>query len=106
MTTGGFMDMDMAGTENVFATLSVKATTLDAFWNRAQRTIATGESGIGGDRIAQAFRGNSDPTSNAVRRDADPLPGAYLDLVTVGRRAAALYQEADLTSAQEIGGGR
>ncbi|WUI04101.1 hypothetical protein OHR68_20655 [Spirillospora sp. NBC_00431] len=102
MSIGEFAEIHPPSAEAEFDRLSAKATTLESSWNRARQLITAGEAGIGGDKIAQAFRGNYDPPRDTAQRTADPLPGAFRRLVAAGRASAADYQTGDGLGASAI----
>ncbi|WP_158843704.1 hypothetical protein [Saccharothrix deserti] len=104
MTAGGFAEMDTEATEGVFKELETTGATLETDWQRARQTISVGETGIGDDEIARAFRTHYDPAREAAFRSADNAPRMFTTLVTNGRAIAADYIAADARGAAAFRG--
>jgi hypothetical protein len=72
-------------------------------WQGHQGVIGSGEAGIGGDRIAAAFRPTYTPAATAVKQAAAQIAGAYDTAAAAGQASATDYTATDTTSATRFG---
>lgn len=99
MKPGRFLQMDTAAAGQVFAGLADASADLRERWRGALAAIAAGEAGIGGDRLAAAFRAGYDGPSKAARSAADVLPARLTADSDAGRACAEEYEAADARGA-------
>ncbi|MGQ0840747.1 hypothetical protein [Actinokineospora sp.] len=95
----GFMHMETSGTEGFMNGLSQTGQHLASTWQRGKSTIADGESGIGSDLLAQAFRGVYLPASTAARQAADQVPASILADADAGAFCVGCYGTGDQRAA-------
>ncbi|MCT2582906.1 hypothetical protein [Actinophytocola gossypii] len=82
--------------------LAHNGTALGEAWSASKSAIAGNESGIGADRLADAFRSVYTSDSEAARRGADPVPDLLIADGESARTCADEYRAADDRSAEEL----
>ncbi|ONI67113.1 hypothetical protein BWI15_28510 [Kribbella sp. ALI-6-A] len=95
MTAGGMMDMVPEQVEPRIKALADTGTTLASGWEGAKAAIAAAEGGIGSGPLAEAFRANYAPATQAVRTAADPVPGEFQYVASAGSQGVADYRSVD-----------
>jgi hypothetical protein len=71
-------------------------------WQGYQGAISTGEAGIGGDRLAAAFRPKYQPAADSLKQAAGRIPGAFGAASAAGTASAADYVSSDADAAQRF----
>jgi hypothetical protein len=106
MAADGFIHMDTEMVEPVMRGLAGAGDDLDSGWQECRARVESGEAGIGGDELGQAFRAMYEQAGTALRTSADELPPALraaadngmaccTDYTTADTRAAAMMPAAD-----------
>jgi hypothetical protein len=96
------MRLDVDTLERQLRALADTGDRLGESWRSKEQWIATGETGIGGDALGQAFRAGYDPDATAVRDTARRVPADISENATMGRRALLDFQAMDTGFARDL----
>lgn len=97
------LSMAPAELANAMQLLADTGTRFGSEWEGHNATIGAGEGGIGGDRIAAAFRPNYQPAADSLKQAARSIAGAFGVASAAGTASAMDYVSADSAAAQRFG---
>jgi hypothetical protein len=95
MAAGDFIHMDTDMIETVMRGLTGAGEDLDGGWRASRAEVESGEAGIGGDVLGQAFRGAYEAPSRMLRSRADELPPALRTAADNGMACCTDYVAAE-----------
>jgi len=98
----GFLHMAPEEVVQAAHRLARNGTALGEAWRASKSAIAGNESGIGTDRLADAFRPGYTAASESARQAADPVPDLLAADGDAGRTCATRYRAADEQSADGL----
>ena len=99
MAADGFIHMDTEMVESVMQGLAGAADELDSGWQECRAKVESGEAGIGGDELGQAFRGAYEQAGAALRTGADRVPPSLRAAAENGMASCTDYTATDTRAA-------
>ena len=102
MAADDFIHMATEMVEPVMRGLAGAGDDLDSGWRQCRATVESGEAGIGGDELGQAFRGGYEQAGAALRTSADTLPPALRAAADNGMACCTDYTATDARAAARM----
>jgi hypothetical protein len=94
--------LDVDTIDEQLKTLAGLGERLGESWHSSEQWIVSGEAGIGGDVLGQAFRAGYDTDATAVRDAARRIPASITENALMGRQALFDYQTMDAHYARDL----